>query len=419
MRRNYLSHGDCVACLDVAFSQVRQNCSTANGGQVIYQGCFLSSSQSESESSAFTPAVTGLITDLVEATPKINGFFAATTRPVFHGSGTVTVYAVAQCIETISQKDCQNCLKSGYINIQSCPPASEGSSLDANCFLRYSDTSFFDNNSITDITAYLRGGSSSAKTTITGAAVGCLCLLLVLAVFLYHQLVRKPNIAQRGYILGLSKLRGQTIYNFKDLKSATGSFSEDCKIGEGGFGDVYKGITRNGDVVAVKKLSIATNKAKADFESEVRLVNFGLARLVSDDQSHLTTGFAGTWGYTAPEYAIHGHLSEKVDTYSFGVVVLEIVSGRRCSNLTTESSTAGSLLEHAWNLYENDMHSDLIDESLDPNEYIIDTIKKIIEIALMCTQSPTSVRPTMSEVLVLLTNDISIQQNLPEKPTLF
>ena len=51
-------------------------------------------------------------------------------------------------------------------------------------------------------------------------------------------------------------------------------------------------------------------------------------------------------GYTAPEYAIHGQLSEKVDTYSFGIVVLEIVSGRRCTEVPAEFQGEQCLLEH-------------------------------------------------------------------------
>ncbi|KAK1401911.1 hypothetical protein POM88_001516 [Heracleum sosnowskyi] len=404
--RNYLSTEDCLACLDVAQIEVRRNCPTFDGGDVIYKGCFL------------------------------------------------------------SQKDCHNCLTIGYNNIKSCPPGSEGSSADAGCFLRYSDASFFADNSTISITPYLHGGTSKSRTTIIGGLVGVLCLFLILAVILWYQSVRKANVAQRGDMLGLSKLQGPVIYSFKDLKSATRNFSEDSKIGEGGYGDVYKGITKNGDVVAVKKLSIATSKAKEDFECEVRLTvninhrniirllgcsnrgselllvfeymangsldtflygvkrgmlswkqHFGLARYIRDDQSHLSTRFAGTLGYTAPEYAIHGHLSEKVDTYSFGVVVLEIVSGRRCTNLDIKPDN-GSLLEHTWNLYASDRHSDLADKNLDPNAYNIDEVKKTVEIALMCTQSPTSLRPTMSEVVVLLTNDSSIKHK-PEKPTIF
>lgn len=77
------------------------------------------------------------------------------------------------------------------------------------------------------------------------------------------------------------------------------------------------------------------------------------------------------------------------------------------------------MMPQAWNLYENDMHSDFVDETLDSKEYIVDNVKKIIEIALMCTQSPTSVRPTMSEVVVLLTDDHSIEQKPTGKPTFF
>ncbi|WOH15086.1 hypothetical protein DCAR_0934621 [Daucus carota subsp. sativus] len=533
--RNYLSSADCVACLDVAWTRIRRNCPSGDGGHVIYQGCFLryearnfftqsilitfessagvcSTKKSKYDSGIFSPVVEGLLTDLVAATPKIKGFFAATTRPVLNGGATGSVYAVAQCIETISRKDCQSCLTIGYNNIQSCPPASEASSADAGCFLRYSDASFFADKRVTNITPYLGKRNMRSKTAITWGVVGSLCfLLLIFGVFLWYQLVRRPNMADRGDIVGVDKLQGPVIYNFKDLKSATRSFSEDSKIGEGAFGDVYKGIMKNGDIVAVKKLSVTTSKAKTDFENEVRLISnvnhrniirllgcggrganlllvfeymangsldtflygekrgslswkhrvdiilgiarglayiheqfhsciihrdikssnilldddfqpkiadFGLARLICDDQSHVSTKFAGTVGYTAPEYAVHGQLSEKVDTYAFGVVVLEIVAGKRCTNLTAEP-VAVSLLEHAWNFYENATLSDFVDETLDPKDYVVDDVRKIIEIALMCTQSPTSVRPTMSKVVALLTDDHSIEQKPVGKPTFF
>lgn len=176
--------------------------------------------------------------DLVAATPKINGYFAATTRPVLSGGVTAKVYAAAQCVETISQKDCHSCLTIGYNNLQSCPPGAEGSSADAGCFLRYSDASFFAENSTIRITPNLQRGNSNLKTTIIGGVVGVICLLLILSVLLWYQSVRKANVAQRGDMLGLSKLQGPVIYSFKDLKSATRNFSEDSKIGEGGYGDV-------------------------------------------------------------------------------------------------------------------------------------------------------------------------------------
>lgn len=522
--RDYLSLADCVSCFDAAVSQIR-NCSAANGARVIYDGCFLRYESSSfydqgtlpgnvgvcgnrtvSQATAFDTAVQGLLTDLKIATPKINGFFAATKSEVVGGSATV--YAVSQCAETISESTCQDCLTVAYANIQSCPPNADGRAVDAGCFLRYSDTAFFPDNQTTNINPFLGGGGSSKKNAIIGGVVGGGGgLLLILAIILWYQLSRKSKLVRRGNILGASELQGPVIYSYKDLKSATKKFSEENKLGEGGFSDVYKGTLKNGNIIAVKKLALSSSRAKADFESEVKLISnvhhrnlirllgcsnkgpelllvyeymangsldrflygerrgalnwkqrfeiifgtarglaylheqfhvciihrdikssnilldddfqpkiadFGLARLLPEDQSHLSTRFAGTLGYTAPEYAIHGQLSEKVDTYSFGVVVLEIISGRKCNEMKVESTEF--LLEQAWKLYEDDMHLKLVDESM--NEYREEEVKKVIEIALMCTQSPVSVRPTMSEVVVLLVSERSIELTRPTRPTL-
>ncbi|CAL5364988.1 unnamed protein product [Camellia sinensis] len=525
--RDYLSVADCVSCFDAAVSQIR-NCSAANGARVIYDGCFLRyesngfydqgthpgnvgvcGNRTVSQATAFDTAVQGLLTNLKIATPNINGFFAATKSEVV--SGSTTVYAVSQCAETISELSCQDCLTVASANIQSCPPNAEGRAVDAGCFLRYSDTAFFADNQTTNISPFLGGGGgSSKKNAIIGGVVGGGGgFLLIVAMILRHRLSRKSKLAPRGNILGASELQGPVIYSYKDLKSATKNFSEETKLGEGGFGDVYKGTLENGNIIAVKKLAISSSRAKAGFESEVKIISnvhhrnlirllgcsnrgpdlllvyeymangsldrflygekrgalnwkqrfdiifgiarglaylheqfhvciihrdikssnilldddflpkiadFGLVRLLPEDQSHLSTGFAGTLGYTAPEYAIHGQLSEKVDTYSFGIVVLEIVSGRRCNEMTAKSTEF--LLEQAWKLYEDGMHLKLVDETLDTNEYRAEKVKKVIEIALMCTQSPVSTRPTMSEVVVLLVSDRSMEVTRPTQPTL-
>ncbi|KAK1365314.1 Cysteine-rich receptor protein [Heracleum sosnowskyi] len=497
--RNYLSTADCVACFDFAAVDIRKFCNLANGARVVYDGCFLryelrnffteielgsssevcSTNQSVSAAAAFNLVGVGLLRDLAAATPKIKSYFAVAKRQVFDGGpsekATVTVYALAQCLDTVSQGDCKSCLTNAYTNIQSCLPQPGGSSVAAGCLLRYSVTSFFADNDITNIMPYLQGGGSSTKTAIVAGGVGAISLLLlILALLLWCRLLQKRKAAKRGDLLGVTKLQGPTMYNYSDLKSATKNFSEDYKVGEGGFGDVYKGIIENGTIVAVKKLSVTTSKEKTDFESEVRLISnvhhrniirllgcggkgpvqllvyefmekgsleaflygnkrgtltwkqridiilgiardfqpkiadFGLARLLPTDQSHVTTRYAGTFGYTAPEYAIHGHLSEKVDTYGFGIVVLEIISGQSCTHMQNEVQTE-YLLEYAWKLYENGTHEKLIDETLDTSEYNVENAKKMIEIALKCTQSPFSLRPTMSEVVVLLVNDASLE----------
>ncbi|KAL1830551.1 hypothetical protein ACET3Z_000202 [Daucus carota] len=525
--RDYLSTADCVACFNVATVDIRKICKLNNGARVIYDGCFLryelrsfyteielGLSSEECRDNGTVPAQTAytlvavqLLKDLAEATPKIKNFFAVAKRQVFDGGpsakASVTVYGLAQCTGTVSQGDCGKCLWGGYSNLQGCLPQSGGSSAAGGCFLRYSVTPFFADNDITNITPYLQGGSSSKKTAIIAGGVGAISLLLlIIALLLWYRSSQKRRTDNRGDILGVTKLQGPTIYRYKDLKSATKNFSEECKIGEGGFGDVYKGIISNENIVAVKKLEVRTSKEKADFESEVRLIanvhhrniirllgcsgkgpvqilvyeymengsldtflygnkrgtlswkqridiilgiarglaylheqfhvciihrdvkssnilldddfqpkiaDFGLARLLPTDQSHLTTRFAGTLGYTAPEYAINGHLSEKVDTYGFGVVVLEVLSGQNCNKMKNELLTQ-SLLEYAWKSYNNGTHEDLIDETIDSGEYNVENAKKMIEIALQCTQSPVSLRPTMSEVVVMLVNYASPEQ---------
>ncbi|KAL8109694.1 hypothetical protein AgCh_025697 [Apium graveolens] len=443
--RNSLPTADCVACFDVAALDILKSCSLAYGARVIYDGCFLryelhsfyweidsgssfevcGENKSGSAEAAFSLVTVQLLKDLAAATPKIKSYFAVGKRQVFDGGlskkASAEVYGLAQCVDTVSQSGCKNCLTRACTSTQKCLPQLGGSFVAAGCFLRYSVTSFFAENDRTNI----------------------------------------MPVVQQADILGLTELRGPTPYSYKDLKSATKNFSEKCKIGEGGFGDIYKGITANGNVVAVKKLAVTTRIGKTDIESEVRLVcnvhhrniirllgfsgkgpvkllvyeymkngsldtflygnkrgtlswkqridiilgiarglaylyeqfheciihrdikssnilldddfqpkiaDFGLARLLPINRSHLTTGSAGTLGYTAPEYAIHGHLSEKVDTYGFGIVVLEIISGQSCTRMKNELLIE-SLVAYAWKSYNNGTHMKLIDETLNPREY--------------------------------------------------
>ncbi|KAM7460849.1 hypothetical protein LguiA_028970 [Lonicera macranthoides] len=526
--RDYLSTANCLACFDASVRQIERNCSAANGARVIYDGCFLRYEsngffdqttaignggkcgiRNSSQGTAFSTAVLGLLTDLVVATPRINGYFAATNRAAV--GSNLTVHALAQCTHTVTSSGCLDCLRVARQNIQNCPPLADARAVDVGCFLRYSDTSFFPANQTTNIARFLRGeGLSNKKKAIIGGAVGGGgLLLLILAFFLWHILSKKPNNTRRGNILGATELQSPNNYSYRDLKSATKNFCQEYKLGAGGFGDVFKGILKNGNIVAVKRIVMSSSRANTEFESEVRLISnvhhrnlirllgccsksselllvleymangsldnflygekkgtlnwkqrfhiifgtarglaylheqyhvtiihrdikssnilldndfqpkiadFGLARLMPEDKSHVSTKFAGTLGYTAPEYATQGQLSEKVDTYSFGVVVLEIISGRRCNEIQ-DDPLSDYLLAHAWKLYENDMHLKLVDDTLDPNEYTPEEAEKIIEIALMCTQSPVSLRPTMSEVVVSLSSDRPLDKKPTNRPT--
>ncbi|KAM6575537.1 hypothetical protein CsatA_023864 [Cannabis sativa] len=388
--RNYLSSADCAACFAAAEKQIR-NCSAANGARIIYDGCFLRYEANEffdqatvqgnvaifcgkqtippsaEAAAAFTSTVDDVLLALQAATPKINGYFAAEKRQVpvsVAGDQNLTVYGVAQCAHTVSRSGCLDCLKVAYANLQHCLPDLDGKAIDAGCFLRYSNASFFDDNQTTNLAPYLNGN-----------------------------------------IIGSTELQGPVNFKYNDLRHATKNFSEQNKLGEGGFGDVYKGSLKNGKIVAVKKLAIGkTERGKADFESEVRLISNvhhrNLVRLLgccnSGPQLLLVYEYM-------PNSSLDRFLFEKADTYSYGVVVLEIISGQKSTEIKAENdSDSQYLLQRAWNLYENKKHIELVDEKLEVDEYEKETVKKIIEIALMCVQSSPALRPTMSEVVVLL-----------------
>ncbi|KAH6812868.1 hypothetical protein C2S51_021886 [Perilla frutescens var. frutescens] len=162
--------------------------------------------------------------------------------------------------------------------------------------------------------------------------------------------------------------------------------------------------------VTILHRDIKPSNILLDDEFQAKIADFGLARLLPESQSHVSTKFAGTLGYTAPEYAIHGHLSEKVDIYSFGIVILEVISGRKCSEIQMddESATTEYLVRDAWKLYERGMHENLADEALEPDEYDVEDMKKMVEIGLLCVQSPPSSRPTMSQLILMILSDRSI-----------
>jgi hypothetical protein len=99
-----------------------------------------------------------LLADLQVATPRINGFFAASKKEAVGSAGNATVYAVAQCAETVSEIGCQDCLTVASRNAQVCIPGKVARAVDAGCFLRYSDTPFFADNQTTNLLPFLRNG---------------------------------------------------------------------------------------------------------------------------------------------------------------------------------------------------------------------------------------------------------------------
>lgn len=147
-----------------------------------------------------------------------------------------------------------------------------------------------------------------------------------------------------------------------------------------------------------------------------KIGDFGLAKLFPDNVSHISTKIAGTTGYLAPEYALGGHLTRKADVYSFGVLVLEIVSGQSSS----KSNWGGSnklLLEWAWQLYKEGRLLELVDSEI--GDFPEDMVIRYMIVAFFCTQASANRRPLMSKVIKMLSNQTQLDEKQLEAPGFF
>ncbi|XP_020541043.1 G-type lectin S-receptor-like serine/threonine-protein kinase At4g27290 isoform X3 [Jatropha curcas] len=285
------------------------------------------------------------------------------------------------------------------------------------------------------------------------------------------------------------------LYEFSCIQTATNNFSVANKIGEGGFGPVYKGELEYGQEVAVKRLGENSGQGLREFKNEVILISklqhrnlvkllgcciqgeermliyeympnksldslifdegmraflnwrkrldiiigiargllylhrdsrlriihrdlkasnilldgelnpkisdFGMARIFGGDQTEGNTKrIVGTYGYMPPEYAIDGNFSLKSDVFSFGVIVLEIVSGKKNRGFF-HSDHKLNLLGHAWKLWNEEKALDLVDELLE-NEFPASEVLKCIQVGLLCVQLRPEERPTMASALLML-----------------
>ncbi|XP_059277811.1 G-type lectin S-receptor-like serine/threonine-protein kinase At4g27290 [Lycium ferocissimum] len=146
---------------------------------------------------------------------------------------------------------------------------------------------------------------------------------------------------------------------------------------------------------------LKTSNILLDEGMNPKISDFGLARIVQGDYTRAnTTKIAGTCGYMSPEYALNGSFSTKSDVFSFGVILLEIVSGRKSTGFH-QYEEAINLIEHVWKLWEEEKEINLVDESLRETCKLDEAIR-CINIGLLCVQENPCQRPSMSNVIVML-----------------
>nr|XP_011460144.1 PREDICTED: G-type lectin S-receptor-like serine/threonine-protein kinase At4g03230 isoform X2 [Fragaria vesca subsp. vesca] len=300
-------------------------------------------------------------------------------------------------------------------------------------------------------------------------------------------------------------------FDLQTILVATDNFSIANKLGQGGYGPVYKGIFPGGQEIAVKRLSKVSGQGLQEFKNEVVLIaklqhrnlvrlrgycmkgeekillyeympnksldsfifdhtqslflnwemrfniilgiarglvylhqdsrlriihrdlktsnvlldeemnpkisDFGLARIVGGKETEANTNtVVGTYGYMSPEYALDGNFSVKSDVFSFGVVLLEIISGKKNAGFYQSKQTF-SLLSYTWGLWTEDKVLDLMDKNLEEScnrsEFM-----KCVNVGLLCVQEDPVDRPTMSNVITLLDSEAAIPAT-PKQPAFF
>ncbi|KAK6924956.1 Serine-threonine/tyrosine-protein kinase, catalytic domain [Dillenia turbinata] len=148
---------------------------------------------------------------------------------------------------------------------------------------------------------------------------------------------------------------------------------------------------------------IKSSNILLDENLEPHVSDFGLAKLLVDEDAHVTTVVAGTFGYLAPEYLQSGRATEKSDVYSFGVLLMELVTGKRP---TDPLFVRRGLNVVGWmnTLVRENRLEDVVDKRcMDADA---ETIEAILEIAARCTDANPDDRPTMNRVLQFLEQEV-------------
>lgn len=132
--------------------------------------------------------------------------------------------------------------------------------------------------------------------------------------------------------------------------------------------------------------------------------DFGLAKLLDHQDSHVTTAVRGTVGHIAPEYLSTGQSSEKTDVFGFGILLLELITGQRALQFGKSANQKGAVLDWVKKLHQEKKLEELVDKDL-KNNYDRIELEEIVKVALLCTQYLPGLRPKMSEVVRMLEGD--------------
>ncbi|KAM7276761.1 hypothetical protein ACFE04_018627 [Oxalis oulophora] len=211
---------------------------------------------------------------------------------------------------------------------------------------------------------------------------------------------------------------GPKRFRYRELSQVTNNFSDAGKLGEGGFGGVYKAFGLASSLLylheeweqCVVHRDIKSSNVMLDSDFNTKLGDFGLARLVDHDMGSQTTVLAGTMGYLAPECVTTGKASKESDVYSFGVVCLEIVCGRRPVEARAEPYKV-RLVEWVWSLYGQGKLLEAVDNRLNM-EFDERQIECLMIVGIWCCHPDYTCRPSVRQVI----NVMNFEAPLPSLP---
>ncbi|KAL3522096.1 hypothetical protein ACH5RR_014930 [Cinchona calisaya] len=345
---------------------------------------------------------------------------------------------------------------------------------------------------------------------ITTSTASVLILCIFLGLHIYRLKRRTPIVENQTIPAPENSLCGHeqeksreevlefSFFDLATISAATDQFALQNKIGEGGFGPVYKGALQNGMEIAVKRLSKKSGQGVTEFTNEVTLIaklqhrnlvwllgcciheeermliyeylpnksldnlifdetkrkllqwddrfeiilgiargllyihqdsrftiihrdlktsnilldnemipkisDFGIARISGTEETiENSNRIMGTLGYISPEYARTGDYSIKSDIFSLGVILLEIISGRKNWGFH-HSEHNYNLLGHAWKLWNEGKALEIVDELLE-GSYSLKEVMRCIQVALLCGQNQAEERPKMCGVVFMLMNE--------------
>ncbi|XP_035548216.1 proline-rich receptor-like protein kinase PERK1 [Juglans regia] len=147
-----------------------------------------------------------------------------------------------------------------------------------------------------------------------------------------------------------------------------------------------------------------------DYNFDSKVADFGLAKFSADTDTHVSTRVMGSFGYLAPEYAASGKLTDKSDVFSFGVVLLELITGRQPLD-KTQSFTDDSMVEWARPLLMHALEVGNFDALVDPrlqNDYNSSEMARMVACAAACVRHSARYRPRMSQIVRALEGNLSL-----------